>query len=56
MAVYDAGGVVRRVRGDGLILDVSASTAPEDNTSPGHQTAKWLIDDELLVSSALGLL
>jgi CheY-like chemotaxis protein len=46
MAVYDAGGVARRVRGDGLILDVTESTSP----------AKWLIDDDLLLSAALGLL
>lgn len=56
MAVYDAGGVIRRVRGEGLTLDVSKSSAPASNASPGSEAAKWLIDDDLLISAALGLL
>ncbi len=56
MAVYDAGGTIRRARGEGLTLDVTevSSTAPV--RSAGTETAKWLIDDELLISAALGLL
>jgi two-component system probable response regulator PhcQ len=56
MAVYDAGGIIRRIRGEGLTLDVSQSPAPAKPSSPGAETAKWLIDDELLISAALGLL
>ncbi len=56
MAVHDAGGVVRRVRGEGLTLDVTQSTAPAKASDPGTETAKWLIDDDLLISAALGLL
>ena len=56
MAVYDAGGVARRVRGDGLTIDVTESTSPAKTTSPGKEAAKWLIDDDLLISAALGLL
>jgi CheY-like chemotaxis protein len=56
MAVYDAGGVIRRVRGEGITLDVTESTAPVADRLPGTETAKWLIDDELLISAALGLL
>jgi len=56
MAVFDAGGVIRRVRGEGLTLDVSLSTAAAKPSSPGAETAKWLIDDDLLISAALGLL
>lgn len=56
MAVYDAGGVVRRVRGDGLALDVTESMSPAKTTSPGTEAAKWLFDDDLLISAALGLL
>ncbi|MES2441005.1 MAG: response regulator [Verrucomicrobiota bacterium] len=56
IAVYDAGGVVRRVRGEGLTLDVTVSAAPAKTTSPGSEAAKWLIDDDLLISAALGLL
>ncbi len=56
MAVYDAGGVIRRIRGEGLTLDISQSTAPAAPSSPGAETAKWLIADDLLISAALGLL
>jgi two-component system probable response regulator PhcQ len=56
MAVYDGGGVVRRIRGDGLIVDVTESTSPAKFSSPGAEAAKWLIDDDLLISAALGLL
>ena len=56
MAVYDAGGVVRRVRGKGLILDVSISTAPVKDSTPGAEAVKWLVDDDMLVSAALGLI
>jgi two-component system probable response regulator PhcQ len=56
MAVYDAGGISRRIRGEGLTLDISESTSPAKTTSPGTEAAKWLIDDDLLISAALGLL
>jgi response regulator RpfG family c-di-GMP phosphodiesterase len=56
IAVYDADGVIRRIRGEGLTLDVFLSPAPAKPTSPGEETAKWLIDDDLLISAALGLL
>jgi CheY-like chemotaxis protein len=56
MAVYDAGGIIRRIRGEGLTLDVSQSTAPAKISTPGTEAAKWLIDDDLLISAALGLL
>lgn len=56
MAVYDAGGVVRRIRGEGMTLDITESTAPVKQAAPGTEAAKWLIDDDLLISAALGLL
>jgi len=56
IAVYDAGGLIRRIRGEGLTLDVSQNTAPAKESQPGMETAKWLIDDDLLISAALGLL
>ncbi len=56
MAVYDAGGVIRRIRGEGITLDVAESSAPPKNSTPGAEAAKWLIDDDLLISAALGLL
>ncbi len=56
MAVYDAGGIIRRIRGEGLTLDVTEATTPAPARTPGAETAKWLIDDDLLISAALGLL
>lgn len=56
IAVYDADGMIRRVRGEGLTLDLSLSPTPDKPTTPGTETAKWLIDDDLLISAALGLL
>jgi CheY-like chemotaxis protein len=56
IACYDSGAVIRRIRGEGLTVDITESTAtPRDNT-PGVEAAKWLIDDDLLISAALGLL
>jgi hypothetical protein len=56
MAIYDAGGVVRRFRGEGLTLDISISSLAPRVTTSGAEAAKWLIDDDLLISAALGLL
>lgn len=56
MAIYDAGGVIRRGRGEGIILDISESKIPTKASDPGTEAAKWLIDDDLLISAALGLL
>lgn len=56
MAIYDAGGVIRRIRGEGLTLDITESTSTAAPKAPGTETAKWLIDDDLLISAALGLL
>jgi CheY-like chemotaxis protein len=56
MAVYDAGGIARRARGEGLTIDVSEQSSGFPRKSPGSETAKWLVDDELLISAALGLL
>ncbi len=56
MAVYDANGTARRIRGEGLTIDIFESPPSAARKSPGSETAKWLIDDDLLVSAALGLL
>ena len=56
MAIYDSGGIIRRVRGEGLTLNVAGSTVSLKESNPGAEAAKWLIDDELLISAALGLL
>jgi len=56
MALYEAGANIRRVRGEGLTLELSMAVVPETSPVPGMETARWLIDDDLLISSALGLL
>jgi two-component system probable response regulator PhcQ len=56
MAIYDAGGTIRRIRGEGLTLDVTEMALGVPERTPGAATAKWLIDDDLLISAALGLL
>lgn len=56
MGVYDAGGFARRICGEGFTIDITQATAPTRESNPGGETAKWLIDDDLLIFAALGLL
>ena len=57
MAVYDAGATVSRKRATTLQLSIAERTgAPAESASLGSLAAKWLIDDELLVSAALGII
>jgi len=56
MAVYDAGGSIRRVRSAPLALEATPDGAAARPDLAGSETAKWLIDDELLISAALGLI
>jgi FixJ family two-component response regulator len=55
MGIYDAGGSLLRQRSDALSLQVRAGGAASES-SPGSDVARWLFDDDLLISSALGLL
>jgi CheY-like chemotaxis protein len=55
MGIYDAGGSVARQHGDSLVLQVRAGGAAAES-SPGSDVGRWLFDDDLLISSALGLL
>ncbi len=55
MGVYDAGASVARTRADGLAIQVRPGGAAQE-ASPGSDVARWLFDDDLLISSALGLL
>lgn len=55
MAVYDAGGMIRRIRGEGLTLEISQATPPGKSINSGAEVAKWLFDDHQLLSAALGL-
>jgi hypothetical protein len=55
MALQEAGGSVRRVRGPGLTVDV-VETPSASTSTPGSGAARWLFDDDLLISSALGLI
>lgn len=56
MAVYDANGSIRRIEDETFILEITLNTEPRGASTPGMETAKWLIDDELLVSAALGFM
>ncbi len=58
MAVYDAGHTLTRRRSSPLHLVVSPRTENGRNSTfgAGSEAAKWLIDDELLVSAALGII
>ncbi|MFT3990155.1 MAG: response regulator [Luteolibacter sp.] len=55
IAVYDAGGAIRRIRGEGLTLETTSGISARIS-EPGSETAKWLLDDEMLISAALGLI
>jgi two-component system probable response regulator PhcQ len=55
MALYEIGGTARRSRGEGLTLDISILATAVPPTLPGTEAARWLIDDDMLISSALGL-
>jgi hypothetical protein len=54
IAVYDAGGSIRRLQGGDFTLEVTVATEAPGTSTPGMETAKWLMDDELLISAALG--
>jgi two-component system probable response regulator PhcQ len=55
LGIYDAGASVVRLRGESPVFEVRAGGAAAEN-SPGTDVARWLFDDDLLISSALGLL
>ena len=55
LALQEAGGSARRVRGHGLQIEV-VETPANPAATPGSGAARWLFDDDLLISSALGLI
>lgn len=55
MGIYDLGASVVRMRSETLSIQVRAGGAAAEG-SPGADVARWLFDDDLLISSALGLL
>ena len=55
MGIYDAGASVTRNRSETLSIQVRPGGAAAE-ASPGADVARWLFDDDLLISSALGLL
>lgn len=57
MALYHAGGRLSRVHGEGdCVLRVATGSEATGEAKPGDEAARWLFDDELLLSTALGLL
>jgi hypothetical protein len=56
MAFYHGGGRLTRQRSEsGCALKAAAGRGP-GAASPGDEAARWLFDDEMLLSTALGLL
>lgn len=54
--IYDGGGSAVRSRG-GSVLQVEVREAKErQEAAPGAEVSRWLFDDDLLISSALGLI
>jgi len=47
---------VRRLRGDKALVVELSEARPREEGEPGAEVARWLFDDDLLISSALGLL
>lgn len=58
MAIYDAGATVTRKRAGILQISIAprVDRASDNTSTAGSEAAKWLIEDELLVSAALGIL
>jgi hypothetical protein len=38
------------------VVESTAASAASATSNPGMETAKWLIDDDMLISAALGLI
>lgn len=57
MAFYHAGGRLTRQRAEGAACTLKAASGRgAGDTAPGEEAARWLFDDEMLLSTALGLL
>jgi CheY-like chemotaxis protein len=56
MALYHAGGSLSRLHGEGDCVFQAKGGAEAAGEAPGDEAARWLFDDELLLSTALGLL
>ena len=55
MGIYETGASVRRLGGNALEIEIREGGAV-NHGSPGSDVARWLIEDDSLISSALGLL
>jgi len=55
MGIYDLGAAVIRQRAENLTIQIKPGGAAAEAT-PGSDVSRWLFDDDLLISSALGLL
>lgn len=58
MAIYDSGATITRKHAATLQVSIAPRTEQRRNaaSTPGSEAAKWLIEDEFLVSAALGIL
>jgi|GEM_PF-4341408 len=53
MAIYDSGGVVRRINADGLILEITVLENSLEDEQLREGVSEWLVDDDLLLKEAI---
>ncbi|MBJ7423545.1 MAG: hypothetical protein JHD23_03555, partial [Akkermansiaceae bacterium] len=55
MAIYDLGGIVRRINSDGLILEITIVPNLSEKIQLQERVSEWIVDDDLLVKEAIAL-
>jgi hypothetical protein len=53
MAIYDLGGIVRRINSDGLILEITIVPNLSEKIQLQERVSEWIVDDDLLVKEAI---
>lgn len=53
MAIYDLGGIVRRINSDGLILEITNMPNLSEKIQLQERVSEWIVDDDLLVKEAI---
>ncbi len=55
MAIYDLGGTVRRIKSDGLILEIIIAPNLSEKIQLQERVSEWIVDDDLLVKEVIAL-
>jgi hypothetical protein len=55
MAIYDLGGIVRRINSDGLFLEITIVPNLSEKIQLQERVSEWIVDDDLLVKEAIAL-